>query len=708
MKIKSLLIGMLACTALVGCSDDDIIQGGNEQQEVQFAEAYVTLSIESTSNSSRGVNDEGTTNGDTHGDASHSGHENDGTTAENDIKDVLVVLSSDGDGVVSLLNGAKFKTEDGLKKCSETWQVSNIGDYRALVVINPVDALLQEVGILAPGSTTREYKDYQTEEDVTGLTPSTVYNGILDFNYVASEADNTTAMTNYYKNGFMMANREECIIPVTVNNNHEENPATGVVEVERAISKITFRSKDAVQEGTPANTYEVKIQSQTFEDVEVDGWYVSSKNTDGDKTIDVWSYTTFTSTDNNTYFVRLKADKEGVNLGQVLKKDYSTYFEQNVEGGYVYQVGGDHEGYKPNETHLTKDTYYKALNGNESPERVVLDQGTVSDVKEEIYYVQLQQYALFNLSKSMYGVRHLANSGYTTTNKLGRLGENSMVYLVDPNTTEKNKTTFAADGSWTLPTGLTNGAADWFYNVFATVANEANTIGTENEPATLNYFKSLSSLTEDTPQNVTQNSADLVSGSTSNHETNGNPEIGAFLSYCFENSVKQYNQHIGLTTGIIFVGQIYTDAACTKAVDVMYKYNKKYYRELSALIDENPALNLADNATDEQAEAAGVEVYKGGKCFYYSNKIKHFDDGNNDITEDINDEGGKTTSFTPGVMEFAIMRNNIYSLSIGTISEIGSATVLPTPGTVVADQGAYITMQAKILPWIVRFNNINF
>ena len=694
---------MLACTALVGCSDDDIIQGGNEQQEVQFAEAYVTVSIESTSNSSRGVNDEGTTNGDTHGDASHSGHENTGTTEENDIKDVLVVLTSSGDGVVSLLEGNSFTGENNLKSCTKKWRVSNVGDYKALVVINPVDDLLTAVGI-----TSREYKDYQVEENVSGLNPSTVYDAILDYNYSATETDNTTAMSNYYKNGFMMANREECIIPVSVNNNHEENPATGVVEVERAISKITFRSKDAVQGGTPANTYEVKIQSQTYEDVEVDGWYVSSKNTDGDKTIDVWSYTTFTSTDNSTYFVRLKASKKGVNLGQVLKKDYSTYFEQNVEGGYVYQVGGNHEGYKPNETDLTKDTYYKALNGNESPERVVLDQGAVSDVKEEIYYVQLQQYALFNLSKSMYGVRHLANSDYTTTNKLGRLGKNSMVYLVDPNTTEKNKTNFAADGSWTLPTGLTNGAADWFYNVFATVANEANTIGTENEPATLTYFKSLSSLNEHTPQNVTQNSTDLVSGSTSNHETNGNPEIGAFLSYCFENSVKQYNQHIGLTTGIIFVGQIYTDAACTKAVDVMYKYNKKYYRELSALIEKNPSLGLANNATDEAAENAGVEVYKGGRCFYYSNKIKHFDDGNDDITTDTNEEGGKISSFTPGVMEFAIMRNNIYSLSIGTISEIGSATVLPTPGTVVADQGAYITMQAKILPWIVRFNNINF
>jgi hypothetical protein len=59
-------------------------------------------------------------------------------------------------------------------------------------------------------------------------------------------------------------------------------------------------------------------------------------------------------------------------------------------------------------------------------------------------------------------------------------------------------------------------------------------------------------------------------------------------------------------------------------------------------------------------------------------------------------------------MEYAIMRNNIYSLSISGLSNIGSATVNPEPGAAVEDEGAYITMRAKILPWIVRFNNIEF
>ena len=61
-----------------------------------------------------------------------------------------------------------------------------------------------------------------------------------------------------------------------------------------------------------------------------------------------------------------------------------------------------------------------------------------------------------------------------------------------------------------------------------------------------------------------------------------------------------------------------------------------------------------------------------------------------------------------GVMEFAIMRNNIYSLEIGTISEIGSSTVKPAISAPAEDTGAYIALTAKILPWIVRFNQINF
>ena len=52
--------------------------------------------------------------------------------------------------------------------------------------------------------------------------------------------------------------------------------------------------------------------------------------------------------------------------------------------------------------------------------------------------------------------------------------------------------------------------------------------------------------------------------------------------------------------------------------------------------------------TKEELEAANIKQYSDNICYYYTTEIKHFDNGNNN---------------TLGNMEFAIMRNNIYSLS---------------------------------------------
>lgn len=95
-----------------------------------------------------------------------------------------------------------------------------------------------------------------------------------------------------------------------------------------------------------------------------------------------------------------------------------------------------------------------------------------------------------------------------------------------------------------------------------------------------------------------------------------------------------------------------------------------------------------------ELEALGIEHFAGGKCYYYTSQIKHFDDGDNTHM---------------GVMEFAIMRNNIYSLAVESIGEIGTSSLTPyTPGTPDEEPKTYIKVSAKILPWIVRFNNIKF
>ena len=55
------------------------------------------------------------------------------------------------------------------------------------------------------------------------------------------------------------------------------------------------------------------------------------------------------------------------------------------------------------------------------------------------------------------------------------------------------------------------------------------------------------------------------------------------------------------------------------------------------------------------------------------------------------------------------MRNNIYSLSVSGINEIGDAIVDPTPNIPdETESRAALTVQVRILPWIVRYNDIEF
>ena len=58
-------------------------------------------------------------------------------------------------------------------------------------------------------------------------------------------------------------------------------------------------------------------------------------------------------------------------------------------------------------------------------------------------------------------------------------------------------------------------------------------------------------------------------------------------------------------------------------------------------------------------------------------------------------------------MEYAIMRNNSYSLGIKSIRAIGDATLNLTPNTPISDIRSYVELEVSILPWIVRFNDLD-
>lgn len=311
------------------------------------------------------------------------------------------------------------------------------------------------------------------------------------------------------------------------------------------------------------------------------------------------------------------------------------------------------------------------------------EDGSITTTTEtKNWFVKLEKYALVNLSNKNHAVRH--TSADFTNIKIGEGSLGASEYLVDPWTVTKNGlgTAIAAD-NWDGST--------YFYNSLKNVT-DATVSGTGLDT----YFSALPTANDDTQGAVTGNAA---------NEPN---YIGYPLTYCFENAVKSDMQKIGLSTGIAFQAKIYENKECTTPLsEELYRYAGNYYATLLALSEaygNDPVYGITETngekksnlegKTDTELNALGIEHYKGGVCYYYTAQIKHFDNGQPE---------------TMGIMEFAIMRNNIYSLAVESISEIGVSSLEPfKPDTNDEEPKTYIKVQAKILPWIVRFNNIKF
>lgn len=261
------------------------------------------------------------------------------------------------------------------------------------------------------------------------------------------------------------------------------------------------------------------------------------------------------------------------------------------------------------------------------------------------WYVKLDKVALVNLSNSVYAVRHLATGSNWDPSFFGTLSSSN--YLMDPNTVAKNN-------------GGTN-YADYFYNVASAVKQvQVTNISDEETDAFKSYFKDLPTVADE-------------------------DNVGTTLAYCFENIVKKANQNGNYVTGVIFRGQI-CNADGSSYNNNVYKYKGKYYLSLA-----EAAANNGKSVTEVEADTDNLTTYESGHCYYCSNDIFHH-------------EGSET-------MERVIMRNNAYVLKVTGFKTIGSAEIVFPTGE---DQGEdtdknfYLKLTSTILPWQVRFNNIEF
>lgn len=675
MKIKGLLLGVLTCAALLACTNDDIVENnGNQPQteELENVPAYITVSIGTTSSSSRAEVD-----GDEHGTAGDNDHKNEGTESENTIKSIAVIIKSfskssvtavPNSGVAKVIDGEKDKdafTATG----TEAEKVITIkspfkvlaGRHSVLTIINPTEALKAKINEI-------DDKDYESisnlYDDLAGKGQLSTYG--LGYDNLAS-----------CSNAIMFLNRNE--VTVEANSaNTEGSPALASIQLERPVAKIMYRG---VKEN---NSYPIDIEI-TRKD-----YKIVYKDDDDEKN----PYALVQDAAGRTRAVKVTA-KEGSSQG--FDENYVDYTIQlkdyAPEECYAYDKATGKIVGNPltpivltsEITAIPEDNYYLRKDGEGhwiAPDFIFTSSTYKLGGEKGGWKVDLTAYALINLTKESYVIRHIADGLGENVKTFGFLdGQN---YIADPDFAAKNTASkeynFAKYSTWgdNEWSAWNNAAEKWFNNTLKAVANE--TAGIPNEDG-VTYLAAL-------PADNT--------GANSEHDPSA---IGTLLQYSFENGVTAENQLHGLTTGIVFKGKV----TGSENLPTMYQYGTEVYIDLNEIIKAYGPANkdiadLKDETgtitTDKKTiKAAGIKIYDDDECYYYTNQIKHFDNGDNNVA---------------GNMEFAIVRNNIYSLAVTDIKGIGDAAINPDPSIENETTIAYIQVEAKKVPWTVRFNNIEF
>ena len=704
MKANFLWASLLLFAGLTACTDDTIESPAGNGPAGEGTPGYLTISFTANGGASTRAN------GDGHNSAEDSGHESAGIDGEATVKNALVVIApvseaADAFGYAKLYtmkestptppagDEGDFELIDEDTKTygnSEPIEVRT-GEYNILVVINPATEL-----------TSTTYLDATTMEQKTTATVKELYNKILTGAYSYTTTDNYTDAANSIGMGvgyttkdtpgtngpcFMMANKEASHI--TVNASHTpDNPAEATVTVERVLSKITFREKTA-SGGTAANAYPVTVNLGTAPAITKYAVVQGTEPNPSYSEDDVFIVNQATDLAGETVYASYKAADGS------LDKVYKTVKDGDQDKTESIEIDGESTDclVVVECTANTLDDYNEAVDksniyatADTSAPSVDLVFDPDAEVEKETWYVQLEGYALVNLGKTVNYVRHTIGVNGGVSGPFGTLSNNN--YLWTPNWEAKNRTDI---GSSNITVDN-----DWFYNKLSDVSVESKTLAVSSGDInwqSAKFFKSFTSLIDD---------GSTVKGDDHYQDDPKLPAVGKLMTYCFENSTDQLHQVHGLSTGISFVGRIYKNAACTEPIDKLYLYAGHNYTSLQQIAEAygqntpQAIKNLIAGTTPEtkeNLEAAGITLYNGNTCYYYTTEIKHFDNGNDNEL---------------GVNEFIIMRNNIYSLSVTTIKEIGAPFVDPTPNTPNETVEAALDIRVTLVPWIVRYNDIEF
>lgn len=297
--------------------------------------------------------------------------------------------------------------------------------------------------------------------------------------------------------------------------------------------------------------------------------------------------------------------------------------------------------------------------------------GNITDITLKNYYV-------VNARKEGYYFRHVDKES-TVTNPLteANYGNSSatLPYVTDPKTYNKTYTSTPA---------LANSYGDWYLQ-------GSSAFG-------LSSFGTFSGTYTDMPG--------YSSGAV---ETK-------VAAYCYENTMLKDKQKNGYTTGIVFKAEIAPSKMMQKkplgdgveetttigSIGEIFYHSGIFYKDIEAL--KEAGVLLADGTTSSSASGALTDLKKNDvQCFkkesadgkficYYPYWIKHLP--SEDTAEDV--------------MEFGIVRNNVYQVTVTGIQGVGKDGVTENIITdTETDDPTTVLLNVKlsIKPWVVRTNS---
>lgn len=167
--------------------------------------------------------------------------------------------------------------------------------------------------------------------------------------------------------------------------------------------------------------------------------------------------------------------------------------------------------------------------------------------------------------------------------------------------------------------------------------------------------------------------------------------------YCLENCMLAPAQKNGYSTGVLFkaimepnnnvyhlnsAGEFVLVTDKQSYPETLYYFQHKFYDSAEALA----AAVKASGSSSGRYQTRKFEKTDDGYRCYYKYWIRHLD--NNNPAE-------------MGVMEFGVVRNNLYRMLITGVSDLGDGDTIITPDT--PDEGeTYLKVVLNVKPWIVR------